>query len=156
MNELRSKKVSESATEQVHLLMDRDMNGAGRLYGGQLLYWIDEVASVVAMRHSNRNVITVSVEKQHFKKPCHLGDMVVLMGQVVYVGNTSMQIRVNSFVEDKQGMRRLINTAYFTMVALDDNDRPTKAPGLIIENESEQAEYTAAKNRVALSKKELI
>jgi acyl-CoA hydrolase len=82
--------------------------------------------------------------------------MVVLMGQVVYVGNTSMQIRVNSFVEDKQGMRRLINTAYFTMIALDDNDRPTKAPGLIIENESEQAEYTAAKNRVALSKKELI
>jgi acyl-CoA hydrolase len=154
--ELRSKKVSESTTEQVHLLMDRDMNGAGRLYGGQLLYWIDEVASVVAMRHSNRNVITVAIERQHFKKPCHLGDLVVLRGQVVYVGKSSMQIRVNSFVEDKQGMRRLINTAYFVMVGLDDNDKPTKVPGLITESESEKAEYIAAQNRIKLMRSELI
>lgn len=159
LSDLTEKRVSDSSTEQIHILMERDMNGVGRLYGGQLLFWIDEVASAVAKRHSNCNVTTASIERLQFKKPAFLGDMIVIRGCVVYVGKSSMQIKVSSFVEDKSGMRRLINIAYFTMVALDDEGKPTRVPGLKIESEAENAEYIAAKNRVIerrLMKKQLI
>ena len=56
MNEIKEKSVEVSRTEVSHLLCNRDMNGAGRLFGGQLLMWIDEVAGFVAKRHCECNV----------------------------------------------------------------------------------------------------
>lgn len=58
MNEIKEKSVEVSRTEVSHLLCNRDMNGAGRLFGGQLLMWIDEVAGIVAKRHCECNVTT--------------------------------------------------------------------------------------------------
>ena len=62
----------------------------------------------------------------------------MLHGKVTYVGNTSMEIRVDSYVENRDGVRRLVNTAYLTEVALDDEDRPTTVPGLICDSEEEK------------------
>ena len=66
---------------------------------------------------------------------------------MTYVGNTSMEVRVDTYVEDKQGMRRPINRAYLTMVALDENDHPIQVPGLIIETEEQRGEWEAAQKR---------
>ena len=56
-----AKRVADSLTEQVHMLMSPDINGQGRLFGGQLLRWIDEVAGVTARRHCGRNVTTAAI-----------------------------------------------------------------------------------------------
>ncbi len=154
MNEIKrpSKTVAESRTEQSHLIMPRDANGYDRLFGGQLMEWIDIVAGIVARRHCETNITTASIDNLQFKAPAHINDMVVLMGQVTYVGNTSMEVRVQTFVEDMHGMRKLINRAYLVMVALDDQERPVQVPQIIPETMEEKYEYECAIKRNALRK----
>ena len=94
MNEIKEKSVEVSRTEVSHLLCNRDMNGAGRLFGGQLLMWIDEVAGIVAKRHCECNVTTASIDNLQFKEACYLGDVIVLIGYLTHVGNSSMEVRL--------------------------------------------------------------
>ena len=145
--ERKAKKVCESEAEQVQLVMANHLNGSGRLFGGQLAEWIDVLAGVVARRHCNSNITTASIDSLNFKEAVHLNGLMVLHGKVTYVGNTSMEIRVDSYVENRDGVRRLVNTAYLTEVALDDEDRPTTVPGLICDSEEEKQEYQAGIRR---------
>ena len=146
------KTVAESRTEQVQILLPEHINGYNRLFGGQLMQWIDVVAAVVARRHSNRNVTTASIDNLQFKAAAHVNDTVVLFGQITYVGRTSMEVRVQTYVEGMDGIRRLINRAYFVMVALDENEMPTPVPGILPETLEEKLEYEAGIKRNALRK----
>lgn len=141
------RKVSESVVETVHMVRPNHLNAAGRLYGGILMQWIDEVAALVAKRHTHGNVTTVSVDNLTFIKGAYQKDVVVLVGKITYVGNTSMEVEVDTFVEAIDGTRIHINHAYLTMVALDENDRPAPAPELILETEEEKAKWERAKKR---------
>ncbi len=142
------RRVSDSIVETVHMVRPNHMNAAGRLFGGMLMQWLDEVAGLVAKRHTRSNIITASVDNLHFMHGAYQGEMVVIIGRVTYVGNTSLEVRVDTYVEHlEDGMRHPINRAYFTMVALDENDKPTRVPGLILETESEKAEWEAGKKR---------
>ena len=143
------KKVSDSFTEQVHILSQGHLNGYSRLFGGQLMGWIDVVAAVVARRHSGRNVTTAVVDMLQFQAPAYANDTVLILGKITYAGRTSMEIKVTVYVEELSGERKLINTAYVVMVALDENERPTEVPGLILETEEERTEYENAKLRKA-------
>lgn len=144
------KKVSDSRVEQVFQVRPEHLNGAGRLFGGQLMAWIDEVAGLTAIRHSQHNVITASVDNLKFMRGIFQGDLVVLIGQVTYVGNTSMEVRVDTYIEDLDGTRHPVNRAYLTIVAVDSDGKPTPVPGLIIESVGEQAEWEAGKKRKEL------
>lgn len=144
---IEERKVSESRVETVHMVRPNHLNAAGRLFGGILMQWLDEVAGLVAKRHTRSNVITASVDNLRFIKGAYQKDVIVIIGKVTYVGNTSMEVRVDTYVENVDGMRRPINRAYFTMVALDENDKPRKAPHLILETEEERAEWQAAEKR---------
>lgn len=146
MNE-REKRVQDSLVETVHLVRPNHLNGANRLFGGILMQWIDEVAGIAAKRHAMRNVITASIDNLRFIKGAYQDEMVVLVGRLTYVGKTSMEVRVDTYVEDRSGQRIRINSAYLVMVALDENDKPVQVPGLIVETESEKAEWEAAKKR---------
>lgn len=95
MDNNRKKKVSESRVEQVYQIRPEHLNSAGRLLGGRLMEWIDEVAGLVGIRHSQCNVITASVDNLKFIRGVFQNDLVVLIGNVTYVGNTSMEIRVD-------------------------------------------------------------
>ena len=64
------KRVSDSYTEQIHILMPQHINGYKRLFGGVLMEWIDVLAAVVARRHANCNVTTASVDNLQFKAAC--------------------------------------------------------------------------------------
>ena len=109
---------------------------------------IVQVAGMVAMRHTRSNVITASVDNLRFIHGAYNGEMVVIVGKVTYVGNTSLEVRVDTYVEHlENGMRHPINRAYFTMVALDENDKPKRVPRLILETEAEKAEWEAAEKR---------
>ena len=80
----------------------------------------------------------------------------LLVGRITYVGNTSMEVRVDTFVESLSGEKRLVNRAYLVLVALDDTERPTKVPGIILETEEEKAEWEAGEKRNALRKQRMI
>jgi len=152
MSELQPKRASESKTEQIQIIMPGDTNGYGRLFGGRLAAWIDVVAAVAARRHSGREVTTVSIDNLHFKAPAYLNNTVVLIGNVTYTGRTSVEVRVDAYAEDMKGGRNMINRAYVVMVALDENERPTLVPPLIVETEEEQSEWAAGEKRREFSK----
>ena len=141
------KTVAQSRTEQIQILMPEHINGYKRLFGGRLMEWIDVVAAVAARRHSNRNVTTVAVDHLEFRAPAHVNDTVVLVGQLTHVGRTSMEVRVDSFVEDLRGEQRLINRAYLVLVALDQVGKPAAVPRLIPETEEECREWEAGQRR---------
>lgn len=147
------KKVSDSYTEQVQVLTQEHMNGYERLFGGQLMQWIDIVAAVVARRHSERNVTTALVDRLEFKKAARANDTILLTGHITYAGRTSMEVCVNAYVEQLCGERTLINRAYLIMVALDENEKPCPVPGLILTTDEERTEWEEAKKRSEERKK---
>ncbi len=142
-----SRKVSESIVETVHMVRPNHLNAAGRLFGGILMQWIDEVAALVAKRHTHMNVTTVSVDNFRFLKGAYQRDVIVLKGKATYVGHTSMEVKVDTYVEDIDGRRTPINHAFFTMVALDVNDKPAAVPGLELETEEDRQDWEKAKLR---------
>lgn len=150
------KKVTDSLTEQQYLICPAHINHYGRLFGGNLLKWIDELAGIVAIRHCGTTVTTAAIDNLQFKAPAYTGDMIVLQGRVTYVGNTSMEIRVDTYREALDGTREMINRAYIDMVAIDCKGKPTQVPDLLIETEEDRAEYEDAKRRKALRKQRRI
>lgn len=149
---LPGKHVSDSVTEHIEIVMANHLNGSGRLFGGQLAAWIDMVGAVAARRHCNRDVTTAAIDNLQFREAVYQNELVVLRAKVSYVGRTSMEVRVDSFVEDLAGERKLVNIAYLTEVALDENDRPTPVPPLLCETMQEKAEFEAGKKRRELRK----
>lgn len=143
------KRVADSYTEQVQVLTPSNLNGYHRLFGGQLLAWIDIVAAVVARRHSNLDVTTAGISALTFSAPAYINETVLLCGNITYVGTTSMEVCVRSYVENLDGSRRLINTAYLTMVAIDENGKAAGVPGLILETDAERAAWDEAVMRRA-------
>ena len=132
MSEEIFKRVSDSCAEQVHIVMQMDINDSGRLFGGRLMEWIDILGGVVARRHSNRYATTVLIEKLEFSAPAYLGDTVFMTGKMLSVGNSSMRVLVETFVEHmRTGERNRINRCEMVFVALDDNQRPTRVPRLL-------------------------
>ena len=146
------KRVKDSYSEQVQVLTQANINGYNRLFGGQLMEWIDIVAAVVARRHSGRNVTTAVVDTLTFQAPARANDTIIICGYVTYVSRTSMEVCTKTYVENLNGSRQLINTAYLVMVALDENENPTVVPRLILETEEEKAEWAAAEKRSLLRK----
>lgn len=148
-----TKTVEQSRTEQVHLLRYEDINGEGRLFGGKLVSWIDEVASTTAKRHAETGVTTASIDNLVFKNPAELDELVVITGHVTYVGNTSMEVRVDSYVEELNGTRHPINRAYLTMVSLDKEGHPTPIRyDISLETEAQRGEREGALKRIELRK----
>ena len=153
MESYAPRKVAESRTEQVQILMPEHINGFHRLFGGRLMEWIDIVAAVVARRHSHCNVTTVAVDKLEFQAAAYVNSTIVLRGQLTYVGRTSMEVRVDTFVEELTGERHMVNRAYLVVVAIDDLEQPTQVPPLLPETEEEIGEMEAGKRRYALRRR---
>ena len=148
----QKKKICDSLTEQQYLIRPAYINHYGRLFGGQLMKWIDELAGIVATRHSGATVTTAAIDNLQFQAPAYEGELVVLQGMVTYVGRTSMEIRVDTYVEDLNGDRQMINRAYIDMVAIDSEGHPVEVPELLVETEEEKLEQQAAVRRKALRK----
>ncbi|MBQ7924927.1 MAG: acyl-CoA thioesterase [Lachnospiraceae bacterium] len=148
---MQDRTVAYSKTEQVHLVQPADLNGGGRLFGGNLLKLIDEVAAIVAMRHTGlKTVTTAAVDNLVFKSGAYVNDLIVLIGYITYTGRTSMEVRVDTYVERGDGMRYPINRAFMVMVALDENNCPTPVPQLILENDVQEEENLMARKRQEL------
>ena len=150
-----TKTVSESAVEAVHIIRPNHLNGANRLFGGVLMQWIDEVAAIVAKRHSNCNVTTASVDNLTFLQGAYLDDLVVINGKMTWVGKSSMEVCVDTYVENRQGERHRINNAHFILIALDDNGKPVRVPRLKLQTEDEHLawEHGEERQRIRVERK---
>jgi len=150
-----AKRVNDSRVETVHIVRPNHLNGANRLFGGILMQWIDEVAGIVAKRHSMSNVITASVDNLTFLKGAYQDEMVVIKGKMTWVGSSSMEVCVDTYVENQQGERNRINNAHFMMVALDENDKPVAVPRLILETDDERLawEHGEERRRIRIQRK---
>ena len=147
-----TKRVADSVTENAKIVQSKDINGQSRLFGGRLMEWIDETAALAAMRHCGGLVTTCAVDQLVFEHGATLNQVVVLKSRVTYVGNTSIEVRVDTFVEDPEtGDRFSINHAYLVFVHVDENGKPMPIRyGIEITSESEQAEWDNAQIRTTL------
>ena len=144
-----AKRVADSRTIVTRNVTESDMNGQGRLFGGRLMEWIDEAAGIAARRHCGGNVTTAAVDQLVFHKPAFQNEVVVIVASVTHVGRTSVEVRVDSYVEDIATARReLLNRAYLTEVYVGEAGRPTPVPfSLTFSNDAEQDEWRAAEQR---------
>ena len=147
MRDLAPKKISDSTIEHVYQIRPEHLNGAGRLFGGRLMEWIDEIAGLVGMRHAQTDITTASVDNLKFIHGAYQNDLIVLIARLTYVGNTSMEVRVDTFVEELDGTRKQVNRAYLVLVALDEHEKPVPVPGLLPETDEEKAEWEAGVRR---------
>jgi len=133
---------SESMVKMSELVLPNDTNLLGNLLGGRLMHWMDIAGALAATRHARNVVATVFVDSVNFKHPIKMGDMVELVAKVIWVGRSSMVTKVTVYGENlKTGKKQLTNEAYFTFVAVDDNERPTEVPRLELETEEERMAY---------------
>ena len=142
-----AKTVDESRVETVHIVRPNHLNGANRLFGGILMQWIDEVAGIVAKRHSMTNVTTASVDNLTFLHGAYQNEMIVIKGKITWVGSSSMEVCVDTYVENLSDQRDRINNAHFMMVALDENDKPVKVPKLILQTDDEKLAWAHGEER---------
>ena len=129
-------------TSSVQIVLSQHCNGYARprLFGGQIMAWIDIIGAVAARRYANCAVTTVSVDNLAFIAPAYLNDTIVQEARVTWTGRTSLEVRVDSFVEHLDGKRAMVNRAYAVFVALDENERPVPVPPFQPETEEEKGE----------------
>ena len=142
-----TKTVDDSRAETVHIVRPNHLNGANRLFGGILMQWIDEVAGIVAKRHSGCNVTTASVDNLTFLHGAYQNDMIVIRGKLTWVGTSSMEVCVDTYVETLDGQRDRINNAHFMMVALDEHNKPVPVPQLVLQTEDEHLAWSHGEER---------
>ena len=143
----KAKTVDESRVETVHFVRPSDLNGANRLFGGILMQWIDEVAGIVAKRHSMCTVTTAAVDNLSFLHGAYQNDLIVIKGKLTWVGSTSMEVCEDTYVETPAGQRTRINNAHFIMVAVDQNGAPVRVPRLILQTPEEELAWANGEER---------
>ncbi|MEP2668141.1 MAG: acyl-CoA thioesterase [Cyclobacteriaceae bacterium] len=145
MDKNQPKPVKHSQTTITELMIPSYANFGGKIHGGILLSLMDKVAFACATKHSSNYCVTVSVVGVEFLQPVEVGDLVSLLASVNYVGRSSMVIGIRVIAENvKLGVVKHTNTSYFTMVAKDENDKPTAVPPLLLEDKEEVKRFIEA------------
>ena len=151
----QQKRVSESRVEMAQVMFPMDTNMAGNVHGGTIMKLIDTAAGIAAQRHCRTNVVTASMDRLDFHEPIFMGELVILRASINYVGSTSMELGVRVDAENLMtGEVRHTNSAYVTMVSLDENRKPTPAPKTVVETEDEKRRFEEGRMR-AQRRKEL-
>ncbi len=110
----------------------------------------DEAAALAAIKHSRRRVVTVAMDRMNFLYPIYVGELVTFSATVNAAWRTSMEVGVRVEAEKpRTGEARHTNTAYLTMVALDDDGRPTPIPGIVATSPAEERRMREAELRRA-------
>ncbi len=150
-----SKSVAESMIEMSQLMRPQHGNFAGNVHGGTILSLMDEVAYTCASRFAESYCVTVSVDSVEFLSPVRVGDVVRLKASVIMTGNTSMGVGISMIAEDPRhpGSGRRTNRCFFSMVAIDDDGRPTRVPKLRLETAEDHTWNCEAQLRVKLRKR---
>ncbi|HJS46894.1 MAG TPA: acyl-CoA thioesterase [Gemmatimonadales bacterium] len=141
-----SRPMSFSRAELTTMTMPHMANILGDLFGGQLMALVDQAAAVAAIRHAGGPAVTASIDRVDFRERIPIGSLVTCSAAVEYVGNSSMEIRVEVHSETvSTGERRHTHTAHAVFVAIDQLGRPRRVPRLVPHTDEERAAYERAR-----------
>jgi acyl-CoA hydrolase len=141
---------SESTTQLARLMGIADANSAGNVHGGTVMKLADEAAGLAAVKHSGCRVVTAAMDRMAFLVPIHVGELVTFTATVNAAWRTSMEVGVRVEAENPRTREiRHTNTAYLTMVALDDEGNPAPVLPVIAETPTEQRRRREAELRRA-------
>src|SRR5262249_15168940 len=122
---------SDSTTQLTRLMGIADANSAGNVHGGTVMKLADEAAGLAASQQARHRVVTAGMDRMAFLVPIQVGDLVTFTATVNAAWRTSMEVGVRVESENpRTGEVRHTNTAYLTMVALDDDGNPTPVPAV--------------------------
>ncbi len=120
-------RITRSETRLFKAVFPNTTNHYDTLFGGTAMHMMDEVAFITATRFSRKRMVTVSSDKIDFTRPIPAGTIVELVGKVVHVGNTSLKVDVEIYVEEMYSFERSnAIKGTFTFVAIDENKKPIK------------------------------
>ena len=147
---MEPKPASQSRSQLARWMGVLDANTAGNVHGGTVMKMCDEAAALAAIKHSRQRVVTAAMDRMAFLYPIRVGDLVTLSATVNAAWRTSMEVGVRVDAENpRTGEARHTNTAYLTMVALDDDGNPAPVPPLIADSPTEQRRMREAEMRRA-------
>lgn len=149
MTSIQKRPVAGSFVEMNEIVFPNDANPLGKLMGGRVMHWVDICAAISAGRHARRAVVTASLDQLDFLRPVPVGGVVVLLASVNFVGNTSMEVGVKVFHEDRpSGQRKHVVSAYLTFVALDEvTGHPVEIPQVVPETAEQKRRFADANRR---------
>jgi acyl-CoA hydrolase len=146
--DLTPRKVRESKSEMVQIVLPNDANPLAALLGGTLMHWIDLAAALAAHRHSRNYVVTASIDHLDFQVPVRVGEVVILRSSVNRAFRTSMEVGVQVLVENYiAGTLSPVSSAYLTFVAVDRDGHRLPVPPIVPETEEEKRRYEDALRR---------
>jgi acyl-CoA hydrolase len=146
-----TKSVAASRVTLHQMMLPEHANAYGNVHGGILMKMVDEAGGICAMRHAQRQSVTVAMDDMTFYSPVHVGEVVCCEASVNYVGTTSMEVGVKVTAENPiTGELTHTNSAYLVYVALDDDGKPSSVPELVLETDEELRRFEEAKERQAL------
>lgn len=120
-------KIKDSETHVFKVVFPNITNHHNTMFGGTVMEMMDEVAFMTATRFARKSFVTVSCDRIDFKKPIPADTLVELIGKVKYVGNSSLKVNVEVFVEEMyEEKREKAVSGDFTLVALDENKKPVR------------------------------
>ena len=144
---------ANSAVQTRYLVMPGHANPRGTAFGGTVMSWIDMIAAMAAQKHCGRQVVTAGIDSVAFESPICIGDQVVLLACVNYVGTTSMEVGVKVIKENPAtGDQVTATRAFLTFVAVDEKHRPVTAPKLTPQTDYEKRRWNHAALRVKARK----
>lgn len=148
-------------THQTYKVFPNDLNSYGTVFGGLIMSICDRAALVVAERHSETTCVTVSVDSIQFLNPAGHGDILLFSARMNRTWHTSMEIGVKVQAENiKTHEKRSIVSAYFTFVAVDENNKPIEVLPLIPKTTLDKRRFEEAgdrrKNRIEEAEKKRI
>ncbi|MNL29914.1 putative acyl-CoA thioester hydrolase [compost metagenome] len=119
-------KIQNSETRIFKAVFPNTTNHYDTLFGGTAMHMMDEVAFITATRFSRQRMVTVSSDRIDFNKPIPAGTIVELIGRVSHIGNTSLKVKVEIYIEQMYcDTREKAVTGEFSFVAIDENKKPT-------------------------------
>jgi len=149
---MEAKTPEQSKTIMTDIVLPGETNPLNNLFGGELLARMDRAASISARRHSRRIVVTASVNHVAFSRAVPLGSVVSVEAKVSRAFNTSMEVFIDVWIEDREsGDRTKANEAIYTFVAVDETGKPVVVPEITPETTLEKERYDAALRRKQLS-----
>ena len=150
---MKAKTPSESLTVMTEIVLPNDTNNLQNLFGGQLWSWMDRCSAIAAHRHSNRQVVTASVNNVSFQKPIEQASIVTLEAKVSRAFTSSMEVYVDVYVEDQRASKKRIKTneAIYTFVAVDQIGNPINVPPVEPETDIEKLRFEGALRRKQLA-----
>tara|TARA_R110002072_G_scaffold19826_2_gene73039 strand:- start:4379 stop:4774 length:396 start_codon:yes stop_codon:yes gene_type:complete len=116
---------AKSKTSLFKAVFPNTTNHYDTLFGGTAMQLMDEVAFITATRFARKKMVTISSDKINFKSPIPSGTIIELVGEVSRIGNSSLDIKVNIYIEQMYSQeRQKAISGNFTFVAIDENKLP--------------------------------